>query len=144
MIDVLHLTSAHPYQSTRIYEKMCCSSVSHGLATQLAYVDTYSGPIEHSELPEGIKLCRLPHTASKFRILNKVKRAFVAGGFGSKTKAKIIHYHDPELTLFAPLWRLQGKSVIFDSHEDFVGEIQAKNLNRFFKFLFQFLLGHFV
>ena len=99
-------------------------------------MDTYSGPIEHSELPEGIKLCRLPHTASKFRILNKVKRAFVAGGFGSKTKAKIIHYHDPELTLFAPLWRLQGKSVIFDSHEDFVGEIQAKNLNRFFKFLF--------
>ncbi|MCB0375136.1 MAG: glycosyltransferase, partial [Sinomicrobium sp.] len=56
---------------------------------------------------------------------------FVTGSFKAlrflrKTKADILHFHDPELLFVALIMRMAGRNVIFDMHENLPLEILTK------------------
>jgi len=116
--QIAQVTSVHKPFDTRIYEKISKTLVESGWS--LLLIVSYDK--ELSAQTVRIK------TVKKFR--NRAVRAT----FGSalcmlsaiRSKAKIIHIHDPELIVWIPICRLLGRKVIFDMHENTPANIRGK------------------
>lgn len=121
---IAHVTSVHPYDDIRIFHKECMSLKSK-YETHLFNKD-YSGEID------GIILHKLPFVKNKFiRLLSSWLIALIGTSFKG---FKVIHFHDPELLFAVPFWKLSGKKVIYDVHENYYKQFSArKNLNKVLK-----------
>ncbi|WP_166375830.1 glycosyltransferase [Aeromicrobium phragmitis] len=78
---------------------------------------------ESSEPATGVQVIRTPS-------LPRWKR-FTLGTFRAvrlalRTKARVVHLHDPELIWAIPILRSMGRIVIYDAHEDLPVQIQNK------------------
>lgn len=49
-----------------------------------------------------------------------------AGVVALGTRSENIHIHDPELLWFVPIWKLFGRHVVYDVHEDYTSAIRQK------------------
>jgi glycosyltransferase involved in cell wall biosynthesis len=116
---IVHFSTVHPLDDTRIFAKECVSLAKAGFAVTL--VAAGSGT---SRTIEGV-LCRtipVPRgragrmTAGQLRMLNVLLRL----------RADLFHFHDPELFPTALLLRLIGRRVIFDSHENISKDLGEK------------------
>ena len=121
---IAHVTSVHPYDDIRIFHKQCMSLKSK-YETHLFNKD-YSGEID------GIILHKLPFVKNKFiRLISSWLIALIGTSFKN---FKVIHFHDPELLFAVPFWKLSGKKIIYDVHENYYKQFSArKNFNKVFK-----------
>ena len=56
-------------------------------------------------------------------------------------KFKIIHIHDPELLIALPIWKILGKKVIYDVHENYIKQLEVKDyLSKTSKKIFRYAL----
>ena len=132
-----HLSSVHQRYDTRVFFKECVTLQKNGYNTHLVIADGFGDETKYD-----VKIIDVGKPTNRFsRIFVTTIKVFLKA---KKIDADIYHFHDPELAPICLLFRLLGKPVIFDVHEN-IGE-QFKNKHwlspvfaNFFSFLFSFL-----
>ena len=118
MIKVCHMTSVHIPEDVRIFHKECVSLARAGYEVYL---------VQRGESYEkkGVHLVGFgkPSSNRLGRMLFDARKAYRAA---LAVDADIYHFHDPELLPYGLKLKKKGKKVIFDSHERYVRQIQAK------------------
>jgi len=108
---VVHLSTVHHTHDVRITIKEA------SLVARDGYAVTVIGRkgSEVSGLSDRIKLVHInkPRTRA-----HRVLSLFSAYQLTSHEKPELVHFHDPELLLLAPLLRLKGFKVVYDVHEN--------------------------
>ncbi len=119
MIKVCHVTSAHPKEDVRIFQKECVSLAKAGY-------DVYLVEQGESYEKDGVHIVGfgdMPQSRIK-RILSTSQTAYKKA---LGVDADIYHLHDPELLPFALKLKKRGKKVIFDSHEFYREQLGSKS-----------------
>jgi len=119
MIKVCHLTSVHPPFDIRIFYKQCISLKKNGYDISLI------APIDDFVVKEEINIIPIKLPKSRVKRMLVVNQRMLK--LALKTKAKLFHFHDPELLLCGVLLKLFGKKVIFDVHENIRLSIKSKH-----------------
>lgn len=118
MIKVCHISNTHQLSDARITKKECVSLAKAGYQV-FCFVRC-----EKSFTENGINYIKVNNVENRFfRIFFATWIVFFKS---LKINPKIIHIHSPELLPFSVFYKLLGKKVIFDSHEDFVFQILHK------------------
>lgn len=113
---IVHISTAHPWNDTRIFLKEARSLLSAGYHVDvLAQKDT-------TEIVEGVRCVALPIARNRFeRMIIGPWRAFL-----KSLQYDVCHFHDPELIIVGLLLKLIGKTVIYDVHEDLPRQMADK------------------
>lgn len=122
--SICHITSVHLWNDTRIFYKECCSLVEEGYSVSLV------APNSTDDVVSDVRIINVSNS-SQSRIYRATIIAFKVFRKALKTKAKIIHFHDPELIWVGCLLRLFGRKVIFDVHENVIAQIEDKQWMKF-------------
>jgi|GEM_PF-6611983 len=109
---VLHLSTAHSVDDNRIRLKEAQTIRSEGYSVTVAALAPAAASIE-----DDITEVLLPQYQSR------LKRVVFGGIKAFRTamseRPTLVHLHDPELLLLAPLFRLLGIRTVYDVHEDY-------------------------
>jgi len=110
-IAVCHLTSSHLALDTRIFDKEAVSLAKAG------YDVAVIGQHDKAERVNGVRIVPLRKRAGRFK-------RYVIGTWdllrhALREKAKVYHFHDPELIPVGVLLKCLGKKVVYDVHEDY-------------------------
>jgi glycosyltransferase involved in cell wall biosynthesis len=109
-VRVVHLSSVHHADDSRIYWKECLSLARAG------YDVTFVVPDDRQVMPEGVDIVAVRRRSGRIvRMLATTIDVVVAG---LRRNGLIYHFHDPELIPAGLLLRTLGKHVIYDVHED--------------------------
>lgn len=114
---IVHLSTAHPWDDSRIFRRMCLSLARNGFDVALI------AGSDAEQAVGGVRVLPVGATRSRFGRLAQLPRA--AAQALSK-RAAIIHLHDPELIPLIPILRLKGATVVYDAHEDLGQQILGK------------------
>lgn len=116
---ICHVTSAHPPEDGRIFRRACVSAAKAGYDTYLVEQgETYDKSGVH------IVGIGMPEKAGRlYRMTTFAKKAYEKA---VSLDADLYQLHDPELIPYAKKLKKMGKSVIFDSHENYVEQIRNK------------------
>lgn len=121
---IAHLTSVHSRDDIRIFLKECCSLARAGYDVSLIVADG-----KGDELKNGVKIFDVGLIESRLsRMLNTTKKVYKKA---IALNVDVYHFHDPELIPIGLKLKKLGKKVIFDSHEDFSGDILTKDYMSF-------------
>ncbi len=129
------LTTVHPPFDTRIFHKEAKALVEAG------YDVTLIAQHDKSEVVDGVHIIPLPKPRKRLtRIFGLTWWAF---WLALRQKAKVYHFHDPELIPHCLLLKtLTKKRVIYDVHEDYVTSIKQKRyLPPIFRSLLAYVFG---
>ncbi len=121
VINITHLTSAHPRYDIRIFIKMCSSlAKKENYAVSLVVADG-----KGNETKNGVNIFDVgAKTGGRFsRMTKTVKKVFKQA---KALDSDIYHLHDPELMFIGLKLQKMGKKVIFDVHEDYPVNIYSK------------------
>lgn len=119
MTRVCHFSSVHPADDVRIFHKQCRSLVEAGHEVFFV-VPTAADSCRH-----GVHV-RAVAAAGGSRLLRMLLTAFRTFRAARAVRARIYHFHDPELLPWAMLLKLTGARVIYDAHEDVPRDIITK------------------
>ena len=120
MIKVCHVTSAHQRYDGRIFRKECISLVKAGYDCYFIVNDN-----KPDEIKNGVHIVSTGFLAKSRR--DRFFRSYK--GIEKKIKevsAEIYHFHDPDLLALAYKMKKNGKTVIFDFHENVSEQIKDK------------------
>ena len=131
-IHICHLSSVHHARDTRIFYRYCATLAKYYQVTLIAVCDS---PFQQ----DGIEV--IPFKRFKRKGLRILFTWLIMLVKALKTKAKIFHFHDPELIPCGILLHLLGKKVIYDVHENIADDIFDKpwiKNKKLLHFLFNF------
>ena len=118
-VRVAHLTSTHEAFDTRIFWKECRTLARAG------YDVTLVAPHDSDMTRDDVRIVAVPRPGSRGeRATLTAWRVFRAGW---RSRAHVIHVHDPELLPWALLMKLLGRRVIYDAHENLPKDIRSKH-----------------
>lgn len=121
MLRVVHISSAHPRDDTRIFRKQCASLASNGYDIHLVIADGGGDENIKSVHIHGVKKAKNKLNRIVFTSFSVIVKAI-------KLRADIYHLHDPELAPYGVILRaITSAKVVFDSHEDFPAQLLSKN-----------------
>ena len=122
MITICHFASNHEGLDTRIALKECASLAAAGYDTHLVITATAADVAKAAA--SGVTVHPLPQPSGRFsRMLSHTWRCYrTAAGI----RATVYHFHDPELIPYGMLFKLRGRHVIYDVHEDYPRDILDK------------------
>lgn len=113
-MEIVHISSVHPWGDTRIFHKMCRSLADAGHRVHLVVPRSGFPPVERRD---GVTIHAVPRPRNRLdRATGTARRVFRCA---ARIPADLYHFHDPEW-----LWhggRLQnrlGRPVVYDVHED--------------------------
>jgi len=109
MSRILHLTTVHPIDDVRIFQKEVRSLRRAGLEVVVAGIGVASLP---EDLEPAIIFDRI--TSRRRRFWASIKRAIETC---RTLRPDILHFHDPEILFAVPFLRRYCGVVIYDSHE---------------------------
>ncbi len=118
---VCHITSAHSRYDVRIFHKQCKSLAANGYDVTLLVNDD----VENEQI-DGVHI-----RSTNFQPRNRFERMIMSRRLieaeAIAINADIYHLHDPELLPVGLRLKKTGKTVVFDSHEDYLLTIADKN-----------------
>jgi glycosyltransferase involved in cell wall biosynthesis len=118
-IRVCHLTSVHAIHDTRIFEKECVSLAAAGYDVHLVV------PTTESRRLRGVTIAAVPPARSRLgRAIVTTSRVLARA---LRVRARVYHFHDPELIPIGLVLRALGKRVIYDVHEDVPTDVLDKH-----------------
>lgn len=110
MTKVCHVTSVHPPEDVRIFQKECVSLARAGYDVTLVQ---QGGDYEK----DGVHILGFGDIAPN-RFQRMLMTAWRAYRRALEADADVYHLHDPELLPYGLKLKKKGKKVIFDSHEN--------------------------
>lgn len=120
MKKIVHLTSVHARHDIRILLKECSSLARAGYAVSLVVADG-----KGDEVKNGVTIYDVGLIENRFsRIINTTKNVYAKA---IELDVDIYHFHDPEMIPIGLKLKKAGKTVIFDSHEDFASDLLTKS-----------------
>jgi glycosyltransferase involved in cell wall biosynthesis len=117
-IRVCHISTAHSADDSRVFWRECVGLAARGFQVTLV------ARAESNRFDHGVRVVALP--TYRRRLVRMTLGVATAFWVGLRTKARIIHLHDPELIPLVPFFRLAGRSVIYDAHEWLSRQVAAK------------------
>jgi glycosyltransferase involved in cell wall biosynthesis len=99
---------------------MCTSLAAAGMNVSLVVADCKGDAVVN-----GVKIFDVA-ILSNSRIMRMTKTVAAVYRKALALNAQIYHFHDPELIPIGLLLKSKGKIVVFDSHEDYTGDILHK------------------
>lgn len=115
---VVHLTSVHRVDDTRIFQKECRSLAEAGFEV------TLFAPASGDSQQDGVHIRAL--RPARTRRQRMTRGPLSVCRFALNRQASIYHFHDPELIPVALLVKLLGRTVIYDAHEDLAKQVLSK------------------
>ena len=116
--SICHLTTAHPPDDVRIYQKEARSLAEAGYEVILV------APELKEAVLEGVRWYPLPRPRSRPHRFSRLPPAAYRAALASG--AKVVHLHDPELLFVGLALKLRGRKVVWDAHEDLPRQILSK------------------
>src|SRR5580704_16972022 len=115
---VVHMTTVHSALDPRIFHKECRSLERSGFRV------TIIGPNTADTVADRVEIKAIARNGS--RVSRMTRSVWNVYQEALRQRADIYHFHDPELIPVGLLLRAQGKSVIYDLHEDCPRDILSK------------------
>jgi len=106
------MSSAHPATDTRIFYKECSGLAEAGYDIHLVVTGTHSGTLN------GVRLHGVKRRSSDGRLKRMTLTLIKVARMAWSLDAGVYHFHDPELIPIGFLFKVAGKHVIYDAHED--------------------------
>ncbi|MCU6501772.1 glycosyltransferase [Rugamonas sp. A1-17] len=111
MLKIVHLSSAHPRDDSRIFGKQCRTLAAHGHQVTLVVADGLGNARR-----DGVTIVDAGAACGRLdRMLHATCRVYRCA---RALDADIVQLHDPELLPAGLLLRRPGRKVVFDAHED--------------------------
>ena len=119
---IIHMTTVHPRDDSRILYKQIRTLAEKTGEPLALYVQDGKGDSVDSK-----NHCAIVDTGPRTRRLKRMTYgAWQMVRAVRKARPRLVFFHDPELIPWAALLRLFGIGVIYDVHEDYLGQI-ARN-----------------
>ena len=117
---ICHITTTHPVDDARIYQKECVSLADAG------YDVTLIAPHDRREQMGGVTVLPLRGTPRN-QLQRMASRSRTAYRLAAALRADLYHFHDPDFLPYAALLARRGVPVIYDAHEDVPAQILTKH-----------------